>query len=141
MKKTALILCTVAVAVMSMLAGCATTKGPSDEVLIQQTLDTWAKTLVAKNVDSFMATFSEKFTSSQAADKETLANFIKEAVESGYLDDAKVSFDNAQRTLKDGKCTVYPVDLSGAAGAVSSELILAKEEGKWLVVGMEVDGL
>jgi hypothetical protein len=43
--------------------------------------------------------------------------------------------------MKDGKCTVYPVDLSGAAGSVASELTLAKEEGGWLVVGMEVDGL
>ena len=88
-----------------------------------------------------MTNFSEKFTSSQAADKTTLANFIKEAVESGYLDDAKVSFENAQRTMKGGKCTVYPVDLTGAAGSVAAELTLAREEGKWLVIGMEVDGL
>ncbi len=141
MKKTILTLCAVALLLGLGLTGCATTKGPSDEVRIQQTLDTWAKTLVAKNVDSFMTTFSEKFTSSQAADKATLANFIKEAVASGYLDDAKVSFDNAQRTIKGGKCTVYPVDLSGTAGSVACELTLAKDEGKWLVVGMEVEGL
>jgi hypothetical protein len=141
MKKAALTLCAIAVVFSLGLAGCATTKGPSDEELIQQTLDAWAKTLVAKDVDAFMATFSAKFTSSQAADKETLANFIKEAVDSGYLDDAKVSYENAQRTMKDGSCTVYPVDLSGAAGAVAAELTLAKEEGKWLVTGMEVDGL
>jgi hypothetical protein len=141
MKRTTLTLCAGALLLALGLAGCATTKGPSDEELIQQTLDAWAKTLVAKDVDSFMANFSEKFTSSQAEDKQTLANFIKEAVESGYLDDAKVSFENAQRAMKDGKCTVYPVDLSGAAGSVASELTLAKEEGGWLVVGMEVDGL
>ncbi len=141
MKKTAITLCAAALLLTLGLAGCATTKGPSDEVLIQQTLDAWAKTLVAKDVDSFMKNFSEKFTSSQAADKSTLANFIKEAIDSGYLDDAKVSFDNAKRALKDGKCTVYPVDLSGTAGSVASELTLAKEDGKWLVVGMEVDGL
>lgn len=123
------------------LAGCAGMRGPSDEELIQQTLDAWGKTLVAKDVDSFMATFSEKFTSSQAADKPTLAKFIKEAIDSGYLDDAKVSFENAKRTMKDGTCTVYPVDLSGTAGAVSAELTLAREDDKWLVTGMEVDGL
>jgi hypothetical protein len=141
MKKTALMLCAVALLLALGMAGCAGKKGPSDEVLIQQTLDMWAKTLVAKDVDSFMTNFSEKFASSQAADKKTLANFIKEAVQSGYLDDAKVSYENAQRTMKDGKCTVYPVDLSGAAGSVAAELTLAKEEGRWLVVGMEVDGL
>ncbi len=142
MKKTALALvAAVALAITLGTAGCATAKGPSDEELVQQTLDAWAKTLVAKDLDGFMKTFSEKFTSSQAADKETLANFIKEAIDSGYLDDAKVAFENAKRELKNGKCTVYPVDLSGAAGSVAAELTLAREEGKWLVVGMEVDGL
>ena len=141
MKKMYYTLCAGALLLTLCMAGCVTAKGPSDEVLIQQTLDTWAKTLVAKDVDSFMVTFSEKFTSSQAADKATLAKFIKDAIDSGYLDDAKISFENAKRTLKDGKCTVYPVDLSGTAGSVASELTLAKEEGKWLVTGMEVDGL
>ena len=141
MKKTVLALCAVAAILAIGFTGCATTRGPSDEVLVQQTLDAWGKTLVAKDVDSFMKNFSEKFSSSQAADKATLAKFIKEAIDSGYLDDAKVSYENAQRAIKDGKCTVYPVDLSGTAGSVACELTLVKEEGRWLVIGMEVDGL
>jgi len=141
MKRTMAWVCAGALLLTVALVGCAGKKGPSDEELVQQTLDAWAKTLVAKDVDSFMLTFSEKFTSSQAADKPTLAKFIKEAIESGYLDDAKVSYENAKRTMKDGTCTVYPVDLSSSAGSVAAALTLEKGEGKWLVIGMEVDGL
>ena len=141
MKRMVVTLCAGALLLALFLPGCAGRKGPSDEELVQQTIDAWAKTLVAKDLDNFMATFSEKFTSSQAADKPTLAKFIKEAIDSGYLDDAKVSYENAKRTMKDGKCTVYPVDLSGAAGSVAAELTLVKEDAKWLVIGMEVDGL
>ncbi len=70
-----------------------------------------------------------------------VSNPAWEAIESGYLDDAKVSFENSKRDMKNGKCVVYPVDLSGAAGSVAAELTLVKEAGKWLVEGMEVDGL
>ncbi len=141
MKKLFLALFALSTALTLGLSGCAGMKGPSDEELARQTCDAWAAALIAKDVEKFKATISDDFTSGQAEDKEALCGFIQEAIDSGYLDEAEVVFENAAFTMADGKCTVYPVDLSSAAGSVAAELTLSKADGKWLVTGMEVDGL
>lgn len=124
------------------LAGCAGVKGPSDLDLVKQTCDAWGKALVAKDVQGVLATMSEDFSSSQVASREALGELLQDAIDSGYLEEAEVSFTQAQYTAEqDGTYTVYPVDLASAAGAVSAELKLKKVDKQWLISGLEVDGL
>ena len=140
MKQVSYIVILSATAVL--FAGCATTgKGPSDEERIQMTLDQWSAGLVEQDMEKFMATISESFKAGPAESKEALAEFIRQGIEAGYLDGAEVSREEAQYTLEESSCSVYPVDLMSNAGSVSVELLLTKEEGGWLVSGMEVDGL
>lgn len=124
------------------LAGCAGVKGPSDLDLVKQTCEAWGKALAAKDIQGVLATMSEDFSSSQAANREILGQLLQDAVDAGYLEEAEVSFTQAQYTAgEDGIYTVYPVDLSSAAGAVSAELKLKKIGKGWLICGLEVDGL
>lgn len=127
---------------LALVSGCATTgKGMSDEEMIQLTLDTWGAGLVEKDLEKFLSTISESFSAPQAADKETLGNFIQQAIEAGYIDDAEVTREDAQYTIEGDTCSVYPVDLMSSAGAVAVELQLTKEEDQWLVTGLEIDGI
>ncbi|HOQ91267.1 MAG TPA: hypothetical protein PLO53_14180 [Candidatus Hydrogenedentes bacterium] len=131
-----------AIAAVLAFAGCAGLKGPSDLDLVKQTCDAWGKALAAKDVQGVLATMSEDFASSQVASREALGELLQDAIDSGYLEEAEVSFTQTQYTAEqDGTYTVYPVDLSSAAGAVSAELKLKKVGKNWLICGLEVDGL
>ena len=137
------VLFTIAVAgVLVLTSGCASLgKGPSDEELIQQTLDQWSAGLVEKDVDKLAATISENFSAREADTKEELIDFIRQGIDAGYFEDAEVTREDAEYTIEEGKCDVYPVDLSSSMGSVSVGIILSKEDGKWLVSGLEVDGM
>ncbi|HDP33557.1 MAG TPA: hypothetical protein ENN29_00430 [Candidatus Hydrogenedentes bacterium] len=142
MKKIVLLNGLVMVLFAALVTGCATGgSGLSDEEMVRLQLDQWSQGLIEQDMDKFLATISENFTARQAPDKETLAGFIEQAIEAGYLDEAEVSLEDAQFTIVDGVCSVYPVDLMSIAGSVAVELTFTKEDGKWLVTGMDVDGL
>lgn len=136
-------MCIVTLAsVLAVFAGCASLgKGASDEELIQQTLDQWTAGLVEKDMDKFAATISENFKARESDTKEDLVNFVQQGIDSGYFEDAAVSREDAEYVMEEGKCDVYPIDLSSSMGSVSVGVILTKEEGKWLVSSLEVDGM
>lgn len=122
--------------------GCATTgEKMSDEDLVRQQIDRWAAGLIEEDMDLFLSTISDSFSTAMAPDKQTLADFIGQAINAGYMDGAEVSLEDAHFVFDGGVCSVYPIDLISMAGSVSVELIFSKEEGQWLISGMEVDGL
>ncbi|MCK5863021.1 MAG: hypothetical protein KAH38_11080 [Candidatus Hydrogenedentes bacterium] len=142
MKKTVL----MSVAVLSMTAmlvtGCVTS-GPSlsDEELVQLKVEQWSQGLIENDLDKFLATISESFSSRQADDKAELGGFIEEAIEAGYLEEAEVFLEDAQFTIEEGVCSVYPIDLMSSAGSVAIELTFIQEKGDWFVADMGIDGL
>lgn len=139
MKRVAL---TLAVALFAaVVTGCATTSKPTDDEMIQTTIAAWSAGLTEKNVEKFLTSISEDFASDQAEDKATLGDFIKDAIDSGYLEEGEITLTDAQYTKEGDTCTVYPVDLASAAGSVSVELVLTKKDGNWLITAMSVDGL
>ena len=140
MKKAGLVL--VVVSAMVMVAGCVTTpEGPTDEELIQQTLDQFSAAIIEKDIDKLGAILSEKFSAPEGESKQDFLDFMQSAIDSGYLDDAEVSREDAQQTMGEGTCDVYPVDLMSSAGSVSVELHLTKEDGGWLITSLDVDGM
>ncbi len=142
MKKTVLMSVMALALVSAIVTGCATS-GPalSDEELVKLQLDKWSQGLIEQDMEKFLSTVSENFSARQAPDKETLGGFIEQAIEAGYLEEAEVSLEDAQFTIENGVCSVYPVDLMSMAGSVAVELTFTKEEGGWLVTGMDVDGI
>lgn len=142
-KQSAAITVLMLIAVL-LVSGCASTAGgKSDEEMVKETASLWAQALVEHNVEKLLSTISESFAAPQmeSADKAMLGTFIQQAIDSGYLDDAEVSFEDAEYELKDGEYFIYPIDLMGSAGSVSVELGLKKENGTWLVSSMSVDGI
>ncbi len=142
MKKTVSMSVMLALLAAIVVTGCATGgKGLSDEELVKLQLDKWSQGLIEKDMDKFLSTISENFSARQAEDKETLAGFIEQAIEAGYLEEAEVSTEDAQFTFENGVCSVYPVDLASMAGSVAVELTFTKEDAGWMVTGMDVDGI
>ena len=139
MKRVALTLAIVLFA--AVVTGCATTSKPTDDEMIQTTIAAWSAGLTEKNVEKFLTSISEDFASDQAEDKATLGDFIKDAIDSGYLEEGEITLTDAQYKKEGDTCTVYPVDLASAAGSVSVELVLTKKDGNWLITAMSVDGL
>lgn len=120
-------------------SGCAGFgKGPTDQELIAGVLKEWTAALVANDLDKLMATFSENFSGDRGAGKDELREFLKGAIDQGYLEGAEVSMTDAVTTIDGQTATVSPVGLSGSYGALELELKLAKEaDGVWRIVAAD----
>jgi len=121
--------------------GEAAEEAPTDEKGIAGALERWKDVLIAQDVDKILAGVSEHFTSYDAPDKDALREFVENSIAMGYLDDAEVFLEDAETEIDGSTATVYPIDLSTAAGDVTIEFTLTKEEGGWLLTGMEIEGL
>jgi ketosteroid isomerase-like protein len=112
-------------------------RGPSDEELVANTLAEWKAGLVEENLDRFLATFSDDFSSSQGGGKAEVGDFIGGAMEQGYLEDVEVNVEDAEVTIEGDSATVSPVELDGVFGVMSFGITLKKENGTWRIIGME----
>jgi len=123
------------------VAGCVTAKGPSDEELVKAATNTFIQGLVTKNPDAALTVVSPHFYHADAGDKAGMRNFIADAIDSGYLDDAEADVSAAEYTLEEDKAKVYPVVLNTAAGSATLGIELTKKDGTWLITGMDVEGV
>lgn len=123
------------------LTGCARAPKMTPEEEIQSTLNTWRSAMATKDLDAIMALFSENFQHFNWRDKEGARQFIQEAIDAGQLDGIEVLLEDAEITVEDQSASVFPVDLMGSFGSLTMELMLAREDGKWLFVGMDAPGL
>ena len=117
----------------------------SDEEQIDALLEEWKEAVLAKDVDRFMATHSEKFTHDGyeyvAEDKAALREFIEGSIEQGRWDDVEISLEEADIVIEDGTASVYPIDYTNWEGRITIELALTKEDGGWLITDMSIEGL
>lgn len=97
--------------------------------------------LAAKDLDTAMSAVSEKFKHPEYGEKAELKSFLDQAILMGYLDDIKIITDETEVKIEGDKAVIYPIDIEGVFGSFTLELTCAKEDGKWLVVGMDVFGL
>ncbi|MCX5772394.1 MAG: hypothetical protein NTZ09_19265, partial [Candidatus Hydrogenedentes bacterium] len=77
---------------------------------------------------------------SEWPDKETYRDFVKESIDMGYLDDLKISNENAKITFEaKNKAVVYPIDATASFGSASLKAVLTDENGKWLVTDVTME--
>ncbi len=141
----------VVLIVALVFSGCAGLKKKSDEELIRETVQKVKVALESKNLDMLMETFAEDFSQDEAPTKAKAREMLQMGIDMGYADDGEVNIQNIQIKIDKakGEATVYPVDLSGAPGSISVELILGKREatigGKkqtaWLITTLNADGV
>ncbi len=140
-KKMLLVQGVLAVCALTILGGCATGGGMSPEEQAQQTVESFKAALLAQDMDALMAAFSEEFEHYEWGDKEGAADFLGQANDMGYLEDLEVVLDEAETEIEGDTATVYPIDLEGAFGAVTIELVLTKEADGWLITGLDASGV
>jgi hypothetical protein len=134
-------------------APCAVAATPamSPEEEVMAAIKEIVAAVLAGNVDGLLGFVSEEFYHPEVGDLDSVKDYIEMGREAGYLDDVpglieehggEISLEDAEIEIKDGEASVYPIDAMSNQGAVSVELILKKEaDGKWRVIGGDVDGI
>jgi hypothetical protein len=119
-----------------MLCGCQILGlGPSDEELVNTTMVKWRTALIAHDMDKFMETYSENYTSTQGGNKNSVREFVTGVIDQGYLDNLEVNLEDAQITIESEVATVAPIELTSDTGTYVLEYAkLQKENGVWLIV-------
>lgn len=140
-KKNVIAKTCVMIMVLGLMAGCASMGGPKDEDLIAKRVEAFNKALIAKSADDMVANFSEAFSHPEAGDKAGARDFLQQAVDAGYLDDAEVDMANAQTKLEGDTATIYPIVVSSSAGSATLGLTLKKEGKNWMITMMDIEGV
>ena len=141
MKTRIMLHAVVGVFCLAVASGCATSGGTTakaasadPKVEVTKVLGEWGSALATKNLDSIMTFYSDSFKDGEGRDKMALKDFIKGAIDQGYLDGAKVDVAAAQVSVNGAEAVVAPVSLSGNMGEISLSLSLKKEANGWRIV-------
>ena len=141
MRKTAILSLCVALVAAVLAGGCATgAKGPTNEELIAATMDNWKAGMESQDLEKIKTAVSEEFNHYQYGNKAQMLTAVDVMFKDGTLDGAKVSLDTAETKIDGDAATVYPVEMTFAAGSATLELTLKKEaDGQWRAVGLTVE--
>ena len=101
----------------------------------------WGEALIEQDMDAVMAAFADDFEHYEYGDKQGIADFIGQAVDMGYLEDLEVYTDDAEVEVDGDEYIVYPVELMGAFGSVTFELVFQDRGGKMLITTLDASGI
>jgi len=139
-RKSAIAVMLVVLGGAVVVCGCASTpQGPSDEELIAEVVEGMKGALVAQDLDTLMTFYSENFEHWEYGDKAGLKNFMEEAIDMGYLENAEVSTDKAETTIEKDTAKVYPVEFAASFGSATIGVELKKEGMAWLITSMDIE--
>ena len=115
-------------------AGCATTGGGnalSDEEQVANVMKQYEEGLMTQDVDKIMILVSENFAS---AAKEDVRDFWEGFKAAGVLADVELNTDDAETEIEGEMAYVGPLFLTSAAGQLTQDFTLTKEDdGVWRV--------
>jgi len=115
------------------ICGCQT--GPSDEEIINTTMNNWKQAFIAQDVDAIMVNYSEDFSSDRVDSKEQLRSFVERMVDEGWLENFDINLDIAQLSITDDTADFSPVEFIGDQGEMGINLKLKKEDKKtWRII-------
>ncbi|MHC4324769.1 MAG: YybH family protein [Planctomycetota bacterium] len=134
MKKTTCL--TLVLLVCSLICGCQ--MGPTDEEIINTTMNTWKEAIVAQDVDVMMTGYSEDFASSDGTGKEGVREFMEGATDQGYIDNIEINFETAELTISDDTAEFGPVEVISEMGSMDFSYTLQKEDKKtWRIISSD----
>jgi polyhydroxybutyrate depolymerase len=132
MKETTCLKLTTSLLICLFFCGCQS--GPTDDQLINITMNNWKQAIVAQDVDAIMANYSEDFSSREAEDKEEMREFMEQAIDKGLLEDIDINLETAQLTINDDTAEFYII---GTNGEAEMDFTLKKEDkGTWRIIGI-----
>ena len=120
-------------------AADAAAASPGDRAL--EAAKAWGAALAEQDLDKVMAVFSDDFEHYEYGDKQGIADFIGQAMDMGYLEDLEVDMDDAEAEVDGNEIIIYPIDLLGAFGSVTFELVFKDVDGAMKIVGLDASGI
>ncbi|MHC4130565.1 MAG: YybH family protein [Planctomycetota bacterium] len=131
MKKTTCL--TLILLLCTLICGCQ--RGPTDEELINTTMNGWKQAIVSQDVDAILAGYSEDFSSERVDGKEQMREFMEGAVDQGWLENIDINLEIAQLTITDDTAEFAPVEIIGDNGEMELNFTLKKEDKKtWRII-------
>ncbi len=70
-----------------------------------------------------------------------MKDFIGQAIDMGYLEDLEVYMDDAEAEVDGEEVIVYPIEIMGAFGSVTFELVFQEKDGAMKIVGLDASGI
>lgn len=119
--------------------GAAPAASPSDRAM--EAAKAWGAALAEQDLDKVMAIFSDDFEHYEYGDKQGISDFIGQAMDMGYLEDLEVDLDDAEAEVDGNEVIIYPIDLLGAFGSVTFELVFKEKDGEMKIVGLDASGI
>ena len=116
-------------------------KEATSEEKIMEGVKVFADKLAAQDVKAATVMVSDKFTNMEYGDKAGLQDFLQSAADAGYLADLEVTIKDAKVKVDGEKATVSPVVVKGSFGEATLNMELAKADGAWKLVGLEIEGI
>lgn len=101
----------------------------------------WGEALAGQDMDNILAAFADDFEHYEYGDKQGIGDFIGQAIDMGYLEDLEVYLDDAEVEIDGEELIVYPVELMGAFGSVTFELVFEQRDGKMLITTLDASGI
>lgn len=121
--------------------GCQTAKKVSPEEAVNAQVNKFAQALKAKDIDTVMTLFSEKFEHYEWGDKAGAKEFLQQAADVGYLDSLEVDLSKMQIKVEGSTATAYPIEVTGNFGSTTVELVFTNENGNWLITGVDASDI
>jgi len=132
MKKSTCFKLTAALFMCLFFCGCQT--GPTDEELINTTMNSWKQAIIAQDIDVILTWYSEDFSSEEAEGKEGMREFLQEAIEQGMLEHIDINLETARLDITDDTAEYA---IFGENGEIEMDFTLKKEDGKtWRIIGV-----
>jgi ketosteroid isomerase-like protein len=129
------------IALVCVASGCPIfKKGPSDQELLQDLLNTYETSLNEADVDALIKLYSEDYMGRDGNDYEQTVEFLGQIVPA--LEEYGVEVSAAEAEIEiDGKtATIGPVILDTPEGSMELTLLTTKEDdGCWRITGSEME--
>ncbi len=114
--------------------GCATVvKAPDDRAQVMAVMQQWKQSLLTNDVAQVMALFSENVTS-EFGDRTVIQEIMTELGQRMVDEDGRIDIENADLVVAGDRASVKPISIGTRKGAVCRTVVLAKENGRWLIV-------
>jgi ketosteroid isomerase-like protein len=109
--------------------------GPTDEELINTTMNSWKQAIIDNDVDAILAGYSEDFSSERVEGKDQMREFMEGAIDQGWLENIDINLEIAQLTITDDTAEFAPVEIIGDNGEMELNFTLKKEDKKiWRII-------
>ncbi len=136
MRNTGLKLGVMALALVAMGAGCASTgggMGMSEEDAIKAVISQFETAMTAMDLDAVFALVADDFEMSDGLGKSEYKEFLTQLKDAGQFDGVEMSTADLAVTVEGDTAEAAPFVVSGAFGEATLEFELEKRAGTWLV--------